>query len=51
MSAKRSQYWPEIPTSAESGLLGYQFDFWFGLLGPVATPTAEINRIHTAMGK
>ena len=50
-SPKRSKYLPEIPTIAESGLPGYQFDSWFGLLGPVATPAAEINRIHTAMSK
>ncbi|MBP8087187.1 MAG: tripartite tricarboxylate transporter substrate binding protein, partial [Polaromonas sp.] len=33
-SPKRSKYLPEVPTSAESGLPGYQFDSWFGLLGP-----------------
>ena len=50
-SHQRSKYLPEIPTIAESGLPGYQFDSWFGLLGPAATPSAEINRIHAAMGK
>jgi len=50
-SPQRSKYLPDIPTIAESGLPGYQFDSWFGLLGPVATPAAEVNRIHTAMGK
>jgi tripartite-type tricarboxylate transporter receptor subunit TctC len=50
-SPKRSKYLPEIPTIAESGLPGYQFDSWFGLLGPVATPAAEINRVHAAIGK
>jgi tripartite-type tricarboxylate transporter receptor subunit TctC len=50
-SPQRSKYLPDIPTITESGLPGYQFDSWFGLLGPVATPDAEVNRIHTAMGK
>ena len=38
-----------MPTIAESGLPGYQFDSWFGLLGPVGTPAAEVNRINAAM--
>ena len=50
-SKKRSKYLPDVPTIAESGLPGYQFDSWFGLLGPAATPAAEINRVNTAMAK
>ncbi len=46
---KRSKYLPDVPTIAESGLPGYQFDSWFGLLGPVGTPTAEVNRVNAAM--
>ena len=48
-SPKRSRYLPDIPTIAESGLPSYQFDSWFGLLGPAATPASEVNRINTAM--
>jgi tripartite-type tricarboxylate transporter receptor subunit TctC len=50
-SLKRSKYLPELPTIAESGLPGYEFDSWFGLLGPVATPPAEATRINNAMAK
>ena len=50
-SPKRSKYLPEVPTIAESGLPGYQFDSWFGLLGPSGTPAADINRVNAAMGK
>lgn len=50
-SPRRSKYLPEVPTIAESGLPGYQFDSWFGLLGPVATPVAEVNRINAAVAK
>ena len=50
-SPKRSKYLPDVPTIAESGLPGYQFDSWFGLLGPAATPVAEINRVNAAMAK
>ena len=50
-SPKRSKYVPDVPTIAESGLPGYQFDSWFGLLGPVGTSVTEVNRIHAAMVK
>ena len=48
-SPKRSKYLPDVPTIADSGLPGYQFDSWFGLLGPVGTPPAEVSRINAAM--
>jgi tripartite-type tricarboxylate transporter receptor subunit TctC len=50
-SPKRSKYLPEVPTIAESGLPGYQFDSWFGLLGPAGTPAADIERVHAAVSK
>jgi tripartite-type tricarboxylate transporter receptor subunit TctC len=50
-SLKRSKYLPELPSIAESGLPGYEFDSWFGLLGPAATPVAEATRINAAMAK
>ena len=50
-SPKRSKYLPDVPTIAESGLPGYQFDSWFGLLGPAATPAAEVSRVNAAMAK
>ena len=50
-SPKRSKYLPEVPTIAESGLPGYQFDSWFGLLGPAATPPADVERVHAAVSK
>jgi len=50
-SLKRSKYLPDLPSIAESGLPGYEFDSWFGLLGPVATPSAESTRINNAMAK
>ena len=48
-SPKRSKYLPDVPTIAESGLPGYQFDSWFGLLGPAATPVADVTRVNAAM--
>jgi len=50
-SPKRSKFLPDLPTIAESGLPGYQFDSWLGLLGPAAIPNAEANRIQAAVSK
>ena len=50
-SPKRSKYLPDLPTLAESGLPGYQFDSWFGFLGPAAVPAEQANRIHAAVSK
>jgi len=50
-SLKRSKYLPELPTIAESGLPGYEFDSWFGFLGPAATPAAAANRINDAVAR
>jgi len=50
-SLKRSKYLPDLPSISESGLPGYEFDSWFGLLGPAATPSAEATRINSAMAK
>lgn len=50
-SPKRSKYLPDVPTIAESGLPGYQFNSWFGLLGPAGTPAADITRVNAAMAR
>ena len=50
-SAKRSRFLPEIPAISESGLPGYEFDSWFGLLGPAGTPRAVVEQVNAAVGK
>jgi tripartite-type tricarboxylate transporter receptor subunit TctC len=49
--AKRSKFLPDLPTVSESGLTGFRFDSWFGLLAPAGTPKAEIDKINTAFQK
>ena len=48
-SLKRSKYLPEVASLAESGLPGYEFDSWFGLLGPAGVAKAEAERVNSAM--
>ncbi len=47
----RSRFLPDLPTVAESGLPGYAFDSWLGLLAPAGTPPAEVERINAAVRK
>lgn len=49
--AQRSRFLPDLPTVAESGLPGYAFDSWLGLLAPAGTPPAQIERINAAVQK
>jgi tripartite-type tricarboxylate transporter receptor subunit TctC len=43
---KRSPELPEVPTIAESGVPGYDYVAWFGLLGPAALPPALVTNIQ-----
>jgi tripartite-type tricarboxylate transporter receptor subunit TctC len=48
---RRSPFLPNLPTIAESGLPGYSFDSWIGVLAPADTPRAEIDKLHAAIDK
>jgi tripartite-type tricarboxylate transporter receptor subunit TctC len=45
-SAKRSPAAPEIPTVAESGVPGFQYVTWYGLLGPAALPKDIVSKLN-----
>lgn len=51
-TSRRSAAAPEVPSVAESGVPGFNYATWYGILGPAGTPkdvvaklNAEINRI------
>ena len=48
-SLQRSPFMPNLPTSAESGLPGFEIEFWWGLLAPARTPGAIIKRLNDEM--
>ncbi len=50
-SKRRSALLPNVPTLAESGLSGFHFESWFGLLAPAATPLAIQEKINAAVNK
>jgi tripartite-type tricarboxylate transporter receptor subunit TctC len=49
--AKRSPAAPELPTVAESGVPGYAFDVWYGMLFPAATPRAIVNKAGSEINR
>ena len=48
-TAKRSPAFPEVPTIAESGLPGFDFDLWYGVLAPGGTPRPIVTQINKAV--
>jgi tripartite-type tricarboxylate transporter receptor subunit TctC len=47
--SRRSKFYPDVPTIAESGLPGYQSVGWFGLLAPAKTPPEIVKQINQAV--
>lgn len=48
---QRSSLAPEIPTVSESGLPGFGFSVWIGVLAPAGTPRPVIERLNTEITK
>lgn len=45
-SARRVAQLPELPTVSESGLPGFRFEFWYGMLAPARTPRPLVGRLN-----
>jgi tripartite-type tricarboxylate transporter receptor subunit TctC len=45
-SAKRTPALPEVPTVAEAGIPGFNFDAWTGYLAPSGTPKEIVAKLH-----
>jgi len=39
---------PDVPTFIESGIKGFDMDYWYGLVAPAGTPADVRNKIHLA---
>jgi tripartite-type tricarboxylate transporter receptor subunit TctC len=50
-SAKRTPLAPDLPTVAESGVPGFEFDSWWSLLAPARTPAALIGMLNAETGR
>lgn len=50
-SAQRSRDLPDLPTVAESGIPGFEYMIWYGLLAPAKTPKEIIDKLNTEVVK
>ena len=44
-STKRFKDLPNLPTASESGVPGYKWEFWYGLVAPAKTPKPILQKI------
>lgn len=49
--ATRSPLLPDVPTIAESGLPGYEFNTWFVISAPAGTPQPVIDALNAKLGE
>jgi tripartite-type tricarboxylate transporter receptor subunit TctC len=43
---KRSSLVPDVPTIAEAGVPGYEFEAWYALFAPAKTPRRVVEKIN-----
>jgi tripartite-type tricarboxylate transporter receptor subunit TctC len=49
--AKRSADFPDVPTFAEIGVNGMDYEQWFGIMGPAGMPKPVIEKLSTAIAQ
>jgi tripartite-type tricarboxylate transporter receptor subunit TctC len=47
-TAKRAAPLPDVPTVAESGVPGYEYATWYGMLAPDGTPQPILDKLNKA---
>ncbi len=50
-TARRAAILPDIPTVAEAAVPGYEFQAWFGVFAPAATPRTVIHQISKEVAR
>jgi tripartite-type tricarboxylate transporter receptor subunit TctC len=49
--AKRSALASEVPTIAEGGVPGYEFDAWYAVFAPARTPRAIVTKLNAEVNR
>ncbi len=50
-TAQRAPPMPDVPTIAEAGLTGFEYQGWYGLLAPGKTPRKIVNLLSREIGR
>lgn len=50
-SPKRAAALPQVPTTAEAGVPGSEFNFWIGMMAPAKTPKEIVDRLNAEVVK
>jgi tripartite-type tricarboxylate transporter receptor subunit TctC len=50
-TAKRSSVLPNVPTIAEAGLPGFDYNLWVGVFAPTGTPAEIVERINSDVNR
>lgn len=50
-SSRRASALPDVPTTAEAGVPGSEFNFWIGMMVPAKTPREIVNRLNAEVIK
>ena len=50
-SPRRASALPDVPTTAEAGVPGSEFNFWIGMMVPAKTPRDIVNRLNAEVVK
>ena len=51
VSPRRSSLFPNVPTSAEAGVPGWEIESWVGLFAPAKTPPAVLDKLRSALNQ
>jgi tripartite-type tricarboxylate transporter receptor subunit TctC len=49
--AARTPALPDVPTIAEAGVPGFEFDTWYGIFAPAATPRSIVTQISSDISR
>jgi tripartite-type tricarboxylate transporter receptor subunit TctC len=50
-TAKRSSALPDVPTIAEGGVPGFDYNLWIGMFAPAGTPTEVVDKINADVAR
>jgi tripartite-type tricarboxylate transporter receptor subunit TctC len=50
-TSSRVRALPDVPTVAEAGVPGYEFQAWFGIVAPAATPAPILDRLNAEFNR